>query len=99
MEAGKGEEETNEGRDGDEHKALSRPNVQMVRGYPESALRRIGRRLVRRDRKLTPQGIDILLLIVHTNILHHVIPSSGVCSICSDQEVERDLDFFVPTGG
>src|SRR5258706_4453626 len=50
-------------------------------------------RLLGLNLKLTPQGVDIFLLVIHAGVLHKVVSSSGMSSVCANQEVEFDFDF------
>lgn len=42
--------------------------------------------------ELAPQGIDVLLLIVHAGKLHEVIAHSRVRSVGPDHEIEADFN-------
>lgn len=45
--------------------------------------------------ELAPQSVDILLLVIHSGVLHQVISYCRVCSVCTNQEVKPDFDFFI----
>lgn len=49
--------------------------------------------------KFTPQSIDILLLIIHLGVLHHVISCRRMGTICSDEKIEGDFNFGISGSG
>src|ERR1700688_4997756 len=49
--------------------------------------------------EFAPQSVDVLLLVIHACVLHQMISYCGVCSICTDQEVEVDFNFFIAFSG
>lgn len=63
----------------------------MVRRYLE--LRHARLVLMWGDLKFAPKSVDILLLVVHSRILHHVVPDGRVSTISANHEVEVNLDF------
>lgn len=82
-------------RDSYEHEFISRPNVKVVRRNAKARLKAGATRLHDWvDLKLTPQGVDVFLLVVHSRELHEVISNSGVSSISSEHKVKLNLDLF-----
>jgi hypothetical protein len=60
---------------GDEHELLARPDVKMVGRYQKLGIQtRVGVCRLGLDLELTPHGVDVLLLVVHARVLHHVVP-------------------------
>lgn len=59
----------------------------MVRGNLPSA-GAVGLDLAGVDAKLAPQGVNILLLVVHAGKLHHVVADSRVCAIGANHDVK-----------
>lgn len=49
--------------------------------------------------ELAPESIDVFLLIVKSSELHHVVPRSGVCTICANKEVKIYFNLTVATRG
>lgn len=47
------------------------------------------------DLELAPQGVDVLLVVLHARKLHHVIPDCRVCAVGSDHEVEVDFNLRI----
>lgn len=45
--------------------------------------------------EFAPESVDVFLLVIHSSVLHQVVPYGRVGTICSNHEVEVDLDFFV----
>jgi hypothetical protein len=67
--------------------------VEVIRGYPEAGHGHLGGRTIGgRNLEFAPERIDVLLMIVHTNELHHMVSHGGVCTISTDHKVEIDLD-------
>lgn len=48
----------------------------------------------RTDLEFAPQGVNILLLVIHTRILHEVIPHGRVGPVSTDHEVKLDFDLL-----
>ena len=65
--------------------------MQMVWRNPEPGI--AGLILTRFDLEFTPQSINVLLLVVHPDVLHHVVPDGRVGAIGTDHEIESHLDF------
>jgi hypothetical protein len=49
--------------------------------------------------EFTPQGVDVLLLVVHSGELHQVVANGRVCAIRTNHEIESNLDFSGPAIG
>lgn len=43
--------------------------------------------------EFAPQGVDVLLLIVHPGKLHQVVANGRVRAISANHEIKGDLDF------
>lgn len=43
--------------------------------------------------EFAPQGVNVLLLVVHSGKLHQVVANGGVCAIRSNHEIKSNLDF------
>lgn len=43
--------------------------------------------------EFAPQGVDVLLLVVHSSKLHQVIANGRVSAICANHEIKSNLDF------
>ena len=84
--------------DGNEHEVLAWPNVEMIWRDPESMAGVFGI-LPWGNLELAPQGVDVLLLVVHTAVLHHVVAHGGVGAVGADHEIEVDLDLLCATRG
>lgn len=77
------------------HKVLAGPNVQVVGRYPEFG-HWIGCVVCMDglELELAPQGVDVLLLVVHPSKLHEMIPHSGMSTVGSNHEIESDVDLL-----
>lgn len=84
---------THRAGDGDEHEVLAGPDVQVVRGYPELRIASGRLDLLRLDVELAPEGVDVVLAVVHLDVLHHVVADGRVSAVGTDHEVKVDLDF------
>lgn len=49
---------------------------------------------IRWDLELAPQGIDVFLGIVESDVFHHLAASLRVGAVCTDEEVGLDADRF-----
>ena len=81
-------------RDGNEHKVLAGPDVQVIRRYAELG---IGVLLVLShdtgwQMELAPQRVDVLLLVVHPRVLHQVVADGRVRAVGSNHEVKGDFN-------
>lgn len=43
--------------------------------------------------EFAPQGVNVLLLVIHSGKLHQVIANGRVCTVCSNHEIKGDFDF------
>lgn len=49
--------------------------------------------------ELAPQRVDVVLTVVHLDILHHVVAHSRVSAISTNHEVKVNLNLARPAGG
>jgi hypothetical protein len=71
--------------------------VEVVRGDLEARIGlRQGSAGPRLDVELAPQRVDVVLAVVHLNVLHHVVAHSRVGAIGADHEVKVDLNLARP---
>lgn len=80
-------------RYGDEHELFSRPYMEMIRGYSEFRFLILGP-FFWLDLELAPQGVDVLLLVIHPRIFHQMVPNGGVGTVSPYHEIERDFNFI-----
>lgn len=73
---------------------MTRGYSKFVRGIIQSRQRSISGL----DLELTPQGVDILLAVVHAHVLHHVVSYCGMSPVGSDHEVKVDFNLSCPAG-
>ena len=82
---------------GNKHKLLAGPDVEMVGRYQKLGIQtRVRRGRLGLNLELAPHGVDVHLLVVHACVLHHVVPDCRVGSIGADHEVEINFDFASP---
>lgn len=46
--------------------------------------------------EFAPQGVNVLLLVIHSGKLHQVVADSGVRSVRSNHEIKSNLNFSGP---
>jgi hypothetical protein len=69
----------------------------MVGGYQKLGIQtRVRRGRLGLYPELAPHGVDVLLLVVHACVLHHMVPDCRVGAIGANHEVEVNLDFASP---
>lgn len=44
-----------------------------------------------RNIELAPKGIDVLLLVISSSVLHHVESGGRMCAIRTNEEVKRNF--------
>ena len=82
-------------RNGDEHEFVPGPDMEMVRRDGEPGFRVVFAMISSWNSKLTPQRVDIFLLIVHAGVLHHVKSYCGMGAVCANEEVKGDFYLFI----
>lgn len=96
---GDGRRETDQVRNSNEHKFVARPDMEMLRRDGKSRFRVLCIMVFWGDCKLAPQRVDVLLLIIHPGVFHHMIPCCGMSSISPYKKIKVDFDFLVSRTG
>lgn len=81
---------------GNEHEILAWPNMQVIRRHPELG-HWIGCVvcLDRLEMELTPQSVNVLLVVVHPGKLHKVVANSRMGTISANHEIKGDVNLLV----
>lgn len=86
-----------------EHELLPGPDMQVVGRYGKPCFPRVHvvqeYVLLGLDLELAPESVDILLLVVHPDVLHHMISDGRMSAISANHEVELDLNLLWSIGG
>lgn len=76
---------------GYEHKVVAWPDVKVVGGYPELGLHAGRGDVLWLYLELAPQRVDVLLLIVHAGVLHHMVSHGRMSTVGADHQVKCNL--------